>query len=314
MAPTPGLLLSLCRTNPTASLPTTLPILQHWYETVHIPDVFTAASSPSSSPTPRPAGPSLALRYKNKSPTAQWPLLVLYQLPDVELLRSGALQNVPIKWDGWQGPGGKRRSVAQVAEFEVRAYERIQVFEGQVPRKGERAPLLARPSQAATVCLCCICLVSTMERNKSAETMPNSGRGKCIITVAMEPAPGSDEDFDEWYRKQVFFVPYPYPYHYPGPFPQSPSYPPASPRNPKGQLTTTTPPASRHAKHDPHLPPLHALPPHLHPRLHLLLDQHPHPTVPRDPRIRDRRRAGRADQAGGGERVEQAGDWRGDGV
>ena len=134
MAPKPGLLLSLCRLNPTASPPTTLPTLAHWYETIHIPDVFTAASNPPSS---QPAGPSLALRYKNNSPAAQWPLLVLYQLPDVELLRSGVLQNVPIKWDGWQGPGGKRRTVGAFAEFEVRAYERIQVFEGQVPRKGQ---------------------------------------------------------------------------------------------------------------------------------------------------------------------------------
>jgi len=114
----------------------------------------------------------------------------------------------------------------------------------------------------------------------------------------------------------------------PYPYPSSESHPPFPPLYPTPQsipLTNALPNlASRHAKHDPNLPPLHALPPHLHPRLHnhpplLLLDQHfraanTDPAIPRDPRVRERRRAGGADQAGGGERVEQAGHWGGEGV
>ncbi|TKA62772.1 hypothetical protein B0A49_09097 [Cryomyces minteri] len=48
-------------------------------------------------------------------------------------------------------------------EFAIRTYLPIQKFEGQIEK---------------------------------------SGRGNCIICVAMEPAEGTDEEFDEWYRKQ----------------------------------------------------------------------------------------------------------------
>lgn len=33
------------------------------------------------------------------------------------------------------------------------------------------------------------------------------GRAKCIVAAANEPALGQDDEFDEWYRKQVSFVP-----------------------------------------------------------------------------------------------------------
>lgn len=32
------------------------------------------------------------------------------------------------------------------------------------------------------------------------------GRAKCIVAAANEPASGQDDEFDEWYRKQVSFV------------------------------------------------------------------------------------------------------------
>lgn len=119
-----------------------------WYDEVHIPDVLAS-------------GPPFALRYKNTNPSAAFPHLVLYTVVP-GYLESDTFKNAKMSHDTL--PGG--RSHFELINFDARVYEKIQTFEGQIPKEGRAA--------------------------------------KCLIAVAMEPAEGeeADKDFDAWYRLQ----------------------------------------------------------------------------------------------------------------
>lgn len=108
------------------------------------------------------APPAAAFRYKNTNPAASFPFLTLYGVPDIAWVESPELKNAKLSHDTL--PGG--RSHFELCDFDVRYYEKIQTFEGQVPKEGRA--------------------------------------GKCVIAVAMEPAAGeeAEKDFDAWYRLQ----------------------------------------------------------------------------------------------------------------
>ncbi|EKG18507.1 hypothetical protein MPH_04309 [Macrophomina phaseolina MS6] len=119
-----------------------------WYDEVHIPEVLAT-------------GFSAAFRYKNTNASADFPNLVLYTMPDLDLFNPD-MKNAKMSHDTL--PGG--RSHFELCNFDTRVYEKIQTFEGQIPKEGRAA--------------------------------------KCIIAVALEPAEGeeADKDFDSWYRLQ----------------------------------------------------------------------------------------------------------------
>lgn len=109
----------------------------------------------------------LAVRYKNINPDAKWKYIALYRVPDLSKLQDEKLMaSIPKCSDSLPGkePGTKGGDWPDVLENEIVAMETIQSFEG--------------PNEVKQ-------------------------RGKGIVTVGMEPEQGSDQDFDDWYRKQV---------------------------------------------------------------------------------------------------------------
>jgi len=108
----------------------------------------------------------LALRYKNVDPKAEYPYLALYRVPDLAFLQDEKkMGQIPSTSDLLPGKekGSKGGDWKDVIEAEIRPYAVIQKFEGQ--------------------------------NEKPA-------RGPVIVMVGMEPKEGTDDEFDEWYRKQ----------------------------------------------------------------------------------------------------------------
>jgi hypothetical protein len=108
----------------------------------------------------------LVVRYKNVNGSAKWPYLAIYRLPDVAKLQDPkVLGAVPATSKLLPGKekGSKGGAYTSVMDMETRAYARTQTFEGQIPKVG---------------------------------------RGKAIATVTMQPANGTDADYDDWYRRQ----------------------------------------------------------------------------------------------------------------
>ena len=107
----------------------------------------------------------LAIRYKNLNPKAKYQYLAIYRVPDVAKLADEKLRG-SIKTDSELLPGKEPGS------------------KGGTWMDTTEHELLA------------------YETIQSFEG-PNEqkGRGKGIVTVAMEPI--DDDDFDDWYRKQV---------------------------------------------------------------------------------------------------------------
>lgn len=109
----------------------------------------------------------LAIRYKNIDPSGRWQYLAIYRVPDLAKAQDPAFM-ASIRKDSPLLPGKEEGSKGgnwmDVLDIQIEVFELIQRFEGQT-RTGERA------------------------------------RG--VTTVGMEPAEGTDEDFDRWYRLQV---------------------------------------------------------------------------------------------------------------
>lgn len=115
----------------------------------------------------------LAVRYKNLNPDAKWKYLALYRVPDLSKMQDQKLMDsIPKNSDSLPGkePGSKGGNWPDVLENDIAPLEILQSFEGP---------------------------------NEVKE------RGKGIVTVFMEPQQGSDDDFDDWYRKQVGLRCYP---------------------------------------------------------------------------------------------------------
>ena len=108
----------------------------------------------------------LVVRYKNTKDTSQWPYLAIYRLPDVARLKDQkTMGSIPATSPLLPGKeeGSKGGAFKDIMAMETSTYTRIQTFEG--------------PSK-------------------------KTGRGRGLVTGAMEPANGTDADFDDWYRKQ----------------------------------------------------------------------------------------------------------------
>ncbi|KAL1637376.1 hypothetical protein SLS58_009323 [Diplodia intermedia] len=126
-----------------------------WYDDSHVPEMLALRN-----------GPPAAFRYRNADPTRPFPYLVLYVLPDMAWADSDELKGAKLTHD--ELPGG--RSHFDLVDFDVRQYDKIQTFEGQLPKDGRA--------------------------------------GRCVVAVAMEPAAASadaddpEHDLDAWYRLQ----------------------------------------------------------------------------------------------------------------
>jgi len=108
----------------------------------------------------------LVVRYKNVNSSAQWPYLAIYRIPDVSKLSDQKIMgSVPATSKLLPGKekGSKGGAWKEIMKMETSAYLRTQTFEGQTPK---------------------------------------TGRGKGLITSYMEPANGTDVEFDQWYRHQ----------------------------------------------------------------------------------------------------------------
>lgn len=108
----------------------------------------------------------LALRYRNTNAESERPYLALYPLEDVGFFASGTLEKFTEDTHRSRTFGGE--DILNFVHFEPRPYEKIQTFTGYAGTDGS----------------------------------DGKGRARTLTCVAMEPAEGEDEDFDEWYRKQ----------------------------------------------------------------------------------------------------------------
>jgi hypothetical protein len=108
---------------------------------------------------------SLALRYKNTNPSSDLPYLALYPLADATFFTSGTLEQLTTDTRRSRSYAGA--DLTTFIAFGPRPYEKIQTYEGY-----------------------------------GHEDKSGRDRGQTLTVVAMEPAEGSEEDFDAWYRKQ----------------------------------------------------------------------------------------------------------------
>jgi hypothetical protein len=107
----------------------------------------------------------LALRFKNADPTSTRQYLAIYPLEDTTYQRSPEAEK--FIQDTKKSKILACDDIYEYIDFDIRRYEKIQTYEGH--------------SHAAR---------SGLERART------------IVMVAMEPAPGQDQDFEQWYRKQ----------------------------------------------------------------------------------------------------------------
>ena len=107
----------------------------------------------------------VAMRYKNVNTSSPMPYIALYPLDDASILESPKLGS--LVEDTTMSKTFDNSDIYEHIHFDLRTYEKIQTFEGYG------------------------------NADKSGED-----RGKTIVCVAMEPAKGQDQDFDDWYRKQ----------------------------------------------------------------------------------------------------------------
>ena len=103
----------------------------------------------------------IALRYKNANTDSSRPYLALYPMDDASFLQSPELEK--FGQDALISKTFDNTAFTEHIEFGPRMYEKIQTFEG------------------------------FGHADKSGKD-----RGQTIICVAMEPAEGQDEEFDEW--------------------------------------------------------------------------------------------------------------------
>ena len=93
-----------------------------WYNAEHIPDIFVTKQIPS------------ACRYNNIDPSASHPYLALYPVPDIKFLGSKEFEKIPVESKKYF-PGGEK--CYDLAEFDTRFYEEIDIFEKEGGKGGE---------------------------------------------------------------------------------------------------------------------------------------------------------------------------------
>lgn len=126
-------------------------VFNQWYSGQHLNDMLRSNIT------------DLILRYKNTNPTAKYPYLALYRLPDVT--KASELGQVPSTSELLPGKvkGTKGGAYTDVMDMDTRVFARTQTFEGQVEMKG---------------------------------------RGKVLVTAAMGVVNGAEGELDDWYRRQ----------------------------------------------------------------------------------------------------------------
>jgi hypothetical protein len=107
----------------------------------------------------------LALRYKNTAKETDRPYIALYPLDDVNYLHSEALGKL-IEDTKISKTFDNTDIYAHLA-FDLRPYTKIQTYEGY-----------------------------------GLEDKSGKERGQTLVCVAMQPAEGEEQDFEDWYRKQ----------------------------------------------------------------------------------------------------------------
>jgi hypothetical protein len=108
----------------------------------------------------------LVLRYKNVNKTAKWPYLALYRLPEFDKVNDpNVMISIPMTSNLLPGKvkGSKGGAYPDIMDMDMHSFKRVQTFEGQIAKKG---------------------------------------RGKGLSTALIEPANGTDANFDDWYRRQ----------------------------------------------------------------------------------------------------------------
>lgn len=123
-------------------------VFMKWYDTEHIPDLLATT------------GFDAAFRYRNVDSKADRPYMVAYPMRDIAFGGSDEFKSLRLHSKLFPDDG----LCFNVADFDMRYYEHVQLFE---------------PSGA------------------------NAGVAKCVMAAAIEPGDAtSAEEFDEWYRKQ----------------------------------------------------------------------------------------------------------------
>ncbi|KAK4543639.1 hypothetical protein LTR36_005284 [Oleoguttula mirabilis] len=107
----------------------------------------------------------VALRYKNANTSSPMPYVALYPLDDASYLQSPDLAKSVEETRS--SKTFDNTDIYEHIHFDLRGYEKIQTFEGYG------------------------------HADKSGKE-----RGQTIVCVAMEPAEGQDQDFEDWYRRQ----------------------------------------------------------------------------------------------------------------
>lgn len=92
-------------------------IFNHWYQTVHIPDIV-AAKPPNSD------GCVAAWRYKCEDKSRTRPYLALYSIPDMGFVQSAAFGTISQYHDLLPGGGPSQTHV----DFDTRFYRQVQVY------------------------------------------------------------------------------------------------------------------------------------------------------------------------------------------
>jgi len=114
----PGLLFVKSRvTKPDELSPTQF---IEWYEKVHIPDVLSTN------------GADTAYRYTNIDPNGEYSFLAMYPVGDISFFQSEEFKNIP----DTSKPYFKDGRASDFAAFELRMYERIQLFEPEGTKEG----------------------------------------------------------------------------------------------------------------------------------------------------------------------------------
>jgi hypothetical protein len=108
----------------------------------------------------------LVVRYKNVNRLAKYPYLAIYRLPDASKVDDPEIMvSIPMTSNLLPGKekGSKGGAYPDIMDMDMQSYKRTQTFESQIRK---------------------------------------TGRGKGLSTAAVEPAVGTDADFDSWYRLQ----------------------------------------------------------------------------------------------------------------
>ncbi|CAH0024634.1 unnamed protein product [Clonostachys rhizophaga] len=124
-------------------------LLNRWYYETHFPEIFAI-----------PNGPQVGFRFKNANESATFHHLTLVPLPSLALVDSPDFKNAKYTYDLLP------KSHLELAEFDIRYYEKVRTFEDQISKDGRI--------------------------------------GKCLVAISIDSdkSDETEKDFDAWYRLQ----------------------------------------------------------------------------------------------------------------